>query len=313
MRVFNMKIYILHENDEWMPPFRQAFSNIGLTFVEWHMHHTVLDLQQPPPQGVFYNRMSASSHTRGHRSAPEYTLAVLYWLESHQRKVVNGSRALDLEISKLRQYQALRVAGVLVPTTQVARTSTELLHLASHQQEPFIIKPNRGGKGLGVQLVHSVTALRNLIEKGQLAHSLDGLYLVQQFIHNPLAYITRCEFIGGKFIYAVKVNTDRGFELCPADSCNTNLLNCPSTISKDQFSIINSFQDDTLIHQYQLFLQTNQIDIAGIEFVTDEQGKTWTYDVNTNTNYNSAAESLTHLSATNEVAHYLASLTTAVL
>ncbi len=161
---------------------------------------------------------SASSHTRGHRSAPEYPLAVLCWLESHQRTVVNGSRALDLEISKLRQYQALRVAGVLVPTTQVARTSTELLHLASHQQEPFIIKPNRGGKGLGVQLVDSTTALRNLIKKDQLPHSLDGLYLVQQFIHNPLACITRCEFIGGKFIYAVEVNTNRGFELCPAES-----------------------------------------------------------------------------------------------
>jgi hypothetical protein len=308
-----MTIYVLHENDEWMAPFRQAFSNIGLTFVEWHMHHVELDLQQPPPQGVFYNRMSASSHTRGHRSAPEYTLAVLCWLESHQRKVVNGSRALDLEISKLRQYQALRVAGVLVPTTQVARTPTELIHLASHQQEPFIIKPNRGGKGLGVQLVDSITALRTLIKKDQLAHSLDGLYLVQQFINNPLAYITRCEFIGGKLIYAVKVNTDRGFELCPADSCNTNLLNCPSTNSTDQFSIINGFRDDTLIDQYQSFLQANHIDIAGIEFVTDEQGKTWTYDVNTNTNYNKAAESLTHLCATEEIAHYLSSLTATVL
>jgi hypothetical protein len=162
-------------------------------------------------------------------------------------------------------------------------------------------------------LVDSITSLRNLIKKDQLPHSLDGLYLVQQFIHNPLAYITRCEFIGGNFIYAVKVNTDRGFELCPADSCNTNLLNCPSTNSKDQFSIIKTFRDDTLIRQYQLFLQTNQIDIAGIEFVTDEQGQTWTYDVNTNTNYNNAAESLTHFSATTEIAHYLASLTAAAL
>lgn len=182
------------------------------------MHHVELDLQQPPPQGVFYNRMSASSHTRGHRSAPEYTLAVLYWLESHQRKVVNGSRALDLEISQLRQYQALPAAGVLVPTTQVARTSTELMHLANHQKEAFIIKPNHGGKELGVQLVDSIEAHRNLLKKDQLPGSLDGLYLIQKFIHNPLAYITRCEFIGGQFICAVKVNADRGFELCPAAS-----------------------------------------------------------------------------------------------
>ena len=44
--------------------------------------------------------MSASSHTRGHRYAAELTAAVLAWLKRHDRRVVDGSRALDLEISK---------------------------------------------------------------------------------------------------------------------------------------------------------------------------------------------------------------------
>ena len=70
--------------------FRRPFSNIGLTFVESHMHHVKLNLRQPLPQGAFYNRMSASSHTHGHRSATEYTLAVLRWLKSYRRKVING-------------------------------------------------------------------------------------------------------------------------------------------------------------------------------------------------------------------------------
>jgi hypothetical protein len=56
--------------------------------------------------------MSASSHTRGHRYAPEYTSTVLAWLDSYGRRVVNNSRALQLEINKIAQYAALRNYGI---------------------------------------------------------------------------------------------------------------------------------------------------------------------------------------------------------
>ena len=38
------------------------------------------------------------------------------------------------------------------------------------------------------------------------------------------------------------------------------------------------------------FLTANEIEIAGIEFIRDESGTLFTYDVNTNTNYNARAE-----------------------
>jgi len=40
------------------------------SFVWVHLIDERPDLTSPPPKGVFYNRMSASSHTRGHRYAP---------------------------------------------------------------------------------------------------------------------------------------------------------------------------------------------------------------------------------------------------
>ena len=80
------KIYIIHENDDWMPPFREAFQSEGLPFEEWHMARVSLDLEDTPPEGVFYSRMSASAHTRGHRSIPEYTAGVLCWLEHHGQR-----------------------------------------------------------------------------------------------------------------------------------------------------------------------------------------------------------------------------------
>ena len=92
-------IHVIHENAAWLEPLAAALDRQALPWRDWFFDRGVFDLSQPPPEGVFYNRMSASSHTRGHRFAAELTAAVLAWLEGHGRRVVNGSRALDLEIS----------------------------------------------------------------------------------------------------------------------------------------------------------------------------------------------------------------------
>ena len=87
------RVYVIHENDEWVVPLRKNFEARGIRFAEWHLDEGILDLRTPPPPGVFYNRMSASSHTRDHRYAPELTAAVLSWLKGHGAVVVNGERA----------------------------------------------------------------------------------------------------------------------------------------------------------------------------------------------------------------------------
>ena len=100
MKNKNSKIYIIHENDEWVTPLEKELIELNAPFEKWHMNSISLDTNALPPFGIFYNRMSASSHTRGHRYAPEYTAVILDWLEYHERKLVNGSRALNLELSK---------------------------------------------------------------------------------------------------------------------------------------------------------------------------------------------------------------------
>src|SRR5215467_6542796 len=114
------KIYVIHENDAWVEPLRHAFATLDLAYEEWFLAEGLLDLAEPPPEGVFYNRMSASSHTRGHRYAAELTGGVLAWLELHGRRVVNDSRALRLEISKVAQYAALEAHGIRTPRTVAA-------------------------------------------------------------------------------------------------------------------------------------------------------------------------------------------------
>src|SRR6266508_3927863 len=111
------RVYVIHENDAWVDPLREEFAARQVPFTEWFLDQGILDLRTPPPAGVFYNRMSASSHTRDHRYAVEYTAAVLAWLTRHGRTIVNGERALALEISKVAQYQALAAFGIETPAT----------------------------------------------------------------------------------------------------------------------------------------------------------------------------------------------------
>ena len=146
------KIYIIHENNDWIEPLRKELKDINAPFEEWHLGKGNIDHLNKPPQGVFYNRMSASSHSRGHRYAPEFTATVLDWLDYHKRRVVNNSRALSLELSKSLQYKELQKEGINTPKTVFAKGKNQLLKLGSNFPLPFLTKHNRAGKGLGIRL-----------------------------------------------------------------------------------------------------------------------------------------------------------------
>ncbi|MFQ5994552.1 MAG: RimK family alpha-L-glutamate ligase [Acidiferrobacterales bacterium] len=299
------RIYVIHENDDWTAPLRRELEQLSLPYEEWFLDRGHLDLSVPPPEGVFYNRMSASSHTRDHRYAPEYTGAVLGWLESHGRRVLNTSRALQLEISKVAQYAALNAHGIRTPRTTAAVGKEEIVKAARAFDGAFITKHNRAGKGLGVRLFRNIDALRDYVYGAEFEPPIDGITLIQEYIEAPEPYITRCEFVGRKFLYAVRADTSEGFELCPADECQTGDAFCPTTTRpKSKFRVVKGF-DHPLLEKYRQFLEPNGIHIAGVEFILNKQGEAFTYDINTNTNYNPDAEAAAGVSGMRAVAHYL--------
>jgi hypothetical protein len=310
------KIYVIHENDAWVEPLRAAFQELKLPFEEWFLSEGLLDLSEAPPQGVFYNRMSASSHTRDHRYAAELTGGVLAWLESHGRRVANDGRALRLEISKVLQYETLKRYGIRTPRTIAAVGRKPLVDAARRMTGPFITKHNRAGKGLGVKLFQGVEALEAHVNSAEFEDSVDGITLIQEYIRAPQPFITRVEFVGGEFLYAVRVDTSLGFELCPADVCQVGDAFCPvggeapvaeqtpPVSAAPRFRIVPGFTSP-LIERYKRFLADNGIGVAGIEFIEDEKGEVYTYDVNTNTNYNAAAEAEARLYGMRAIAAYL--------
>jgi len=290
-------IFVLHENDEWLEPLRTAFAARGLALREWFLDKGLVDLSSAPPEGVFYNRMSASSHTRGHRYAPELTAAVLDWLAAHGRRVVNDGRALRLELSKVAQYRALQAHGVAVPRTVAAAGTEQVVEAARRFDGPFVTKHNRAGKGLGVRLFEDAAGLAAHVRSPAFEQPVDGIVLVQDYIAAPEPFVTRAEFIGGRFLYALRVDTSDGFELCPADMC--------AAPDAGKFRILEGYRPPQT-DAYEAFLAANGIEVAGIEFIADVDGKAWTYDVNTNTNYNAVAEARAGISAPDALADFLA-------
>jgi hypothetical protein len=301
------RVYVIHENDAWFEPLRCELEAQGVPYAAWFLDRGMLDLGVEPPAGVFYNRMSASSHTRDHRYGAEYAGAVLAWLARHGRRVANGERALQLEISKVAQNEALARFGIASPPT-IAVIGTE--HIAGAAERlgfPLILKHNRGGKGLGVRLFLSAAALAEYLSSPDFAEPVDGITLVQRYIRAPEPFITRIEFIGGRFFYAMRVDTSQGFELCPADACQVDATACPAEGPSDTFQILRAF-DHPLLPRWGAVLAANGIDVAGVEFIVDEAGRPFTYDINTNTNYNAEAEAKDGRHGMAETARYLGRL-----
>ena len=289
-------------------PFAAALDALSVPWSDWDMSaQSSVDLSRAPPPGVFYNRMSASSHTRDHRYSAELTSCVLAWLHRHSRTVVNCSGALDLEVNKCRQYSQLEAAGLRVPCTvlvpiQHACTHRDSLVAAAERhfpKQPFILKPNRGGKGFGVRLFSRPSQLRAYLDSDDAAAEapIDGQWLLQQYIRAQPSVITRMEFVGGRFLYAVEVDTSSGFLLCPADECQTAVGDAacpapaaPAPAAASKFTVLEqpSTAHAALIPNLERMLAANGVHVAGVEVVRDEAGELYPYDVNTNTSVRTA-------------------------
>jgi hypothetical protein len=300
-----VKLYVVHENPDWYAPLAAAFDHAGLPHEQWLLGEAAIDISEPPPEGVFWSRMSASSHTRGHPFAKDQTRGVLAWLESHGRTVVNGRRVLDLEMSKVEQLTALQAAGFEVPRTVAVAGPSELAATAKRIPVPFISKHNQGGKGLGVRMFATHQAFDDYLAGPGYEPPVDGITLLQEYLVAAQPQVTRVEIVGNEFMYAITADTARGgFQLCPADAC---AVDDQGAQQPSLFALRAGFSDP-IINRYLEFAAALGIGIAGFEFIETADGRLVTYDINTTTNYNADIEAVAPRPALPAVAAYLGRL-----
>jgi hypothetical protein len=301
-----VKVYVLHENPDWYPPFAAAFDAAGVEHEQWLLGDGSLDLDAVPPPGVYWSRISASSHTRGNAFAKDHARAVLGWLESHGRRVVGGRGVLELEVSKAAQHAALRAAGFDVPRTIAVAGGEALVRTAGKLPAPFITKHNQGGKGLGVRRFESAEEFAAHLDSPGHVAPADGIMLLQEYVPPAEPYITRVEVVGGEYVYAITADVARGgFELCPADAC---ALGDGAAAAPGLFALRAGFDDHPIIGRYLDFAHRHGIEIAGFEFIETADGRLVTYDVNTTTNYNADVEASAPRPAARQVARFLGGL-----
>ena len=292
------KIHILHESREWFRPLGAALDAVGLPHEEWFLDGGMVDLSAAPPAGIFFNRLSASAHTRQHPFAVDQARAILRWLEAHGRRVVNGVEALELAMSKAALIAALNAAGINTPRSRAVAGFEGLVEAARGFPGPFLVKPNRSGKGIGIELFADADELARRIDQESPPASVDGIFLIQEYLPPRDPFITRVEFVGGKPLYALRSDTRQGFNLCPADYCNLDAAKA------QRFSIDRDF-DHPILRLYQSFLRGRGIEIAAVEFLVDRSGRPYTYDLNINTNYNAEAEAAAGVSGMRAIAEFL--------
>ncbi|MDB2700442.1 alpha-L-glutamate ligase [Alphaproteobacteria bacterium] len=292
-----LKSFIIHENEEWLIPLRKALEKFDVQYEEWLLDDMTINIDQAPPNGIFFSRMSASNYTRNHLHSNQSSNIILTWLENHNRRVINGTNVLKIEFSKVLQQLLLKQSGFKTPKTIVAVGINKIKEAASNLNVyPMIIKPNQGGKGFGVKLINTMNELDKMLEDNLVNSSKDDTWLLQEKISTNEEFITRMEFIGGNFIYSLKVFSKNSFELCPADACEVDLDQfCPvdeiNDINNSQPSFfIDDEPDKDLAKQLTIFLKKHQIEVAGVEFIRNKDGVPIFYDINTNTNYNLNAE-----------------------
>jgi len=209
------------------------------------------------------------------------------------------------------QYKELESFGIKTPKTIYCSNKESILKSANIFHKPFITKHNRGGKGLGVKLFNNKKELDSHVSSNNFEQSIDGITLLQEYIDSKPKVIHRVEFVNSKFLYTVEVDASEGFELCPAcpedeiDETQAQSFGefCPTVGNK--FKIIKNYKKGPLIEKYEKFISKNGIEIAGIEYIADQKGEVYTYDVNTNTNYNSVAEKDSQLKGMRSIAEFL--------
>jgi hypothetical protein len=284
---------IYYEHPDWFRPLFKELDARGINYVKLDAsYHSYDPAAANTDFSLFFNRMSASAHLRGNSSGIFFTRSYLAHLEAAGVRVINGSRAFELEISKVRQLQLVRSLGLSFPKTRVVNCTDEILAAAPQIGFPLLVKPNIGGRGAGIVRFDSIEPLKAAINEGELQLGIDHIALVQELVPPRNGHITRVETLGGKFLYAIDIfTTGENFNLCPAEICQVEnvgsfLEDLPSDAHKVRLKVRRSIPPRSIIDAVEKIVSAACIDVGGVEYITDDRdGSAVFYDINALSNF----------------------------
>jgi hypothetical protein len=286
-------IAIYYEHPHWFRPLFAELDARSINYVKLNASCHSYDLAAASVDfSLFFNRMSASAYLRGNSQGIFFTHHYLAHLEAFGIRVLNGSRAFELETSKARQLQLLGSLGLAFPKTRVVNCTDEILAAAPHIGFPLLVKPNIGGRGAGIVRFDSAEQLRAAIDEANVELGIDQIALVQELIPARGGHITRVETLGGKFLYAIDIFTSsENFNLCPAEICQIEgvaafLEDEHIDAPKAGLKVDACTPPGSAIKAVENIVTGASIDVGGVEYITDDRdGRLVFYDINALSNF----------------------------
>ena len=142
---------ILDEHPSWSNRLIAELTGRGVPFERLDpASHAFAPADRTRRHSVIVNRVSPSSHTRGHGGALFYAHAFLAYVEELGIPVINPAAAYRSETSKAYQALLLERLGLRYPRTAVVNDAAQIGKVLDGYRFPVVIKPIIGGSGAGI-------------------------------------------------------------------------------------------------------------------------------------------------------------------
>ena len=283
-------LVVLFEHPDWQKPLWTVLERRRIRYSAFELTRAAFDPDAVPEAPLYFNQASPSAYVRGNARAVPLALSLMRSLELGGARVLNGSRAFLLELSKSAQAALLRQLKIPHPRSLVFNDAeTALVHWTGGW--PALLKPEQGGSGARIFLVNSPDELRKLLRDQPSVWLPDNLLLLQQyFAVEPEQGIVRMEFLGGKLLYAMRVVSNGAFNLCPSEVCNPDRggeSHCAVPASARAKPVEFYPYPDVPAEAVAMgdrIMAAGRLDVGGIEYLEAADGTRIFYDVNANSN-----------------------------
>jgi len=287
----SVDLVVIHEHPEWQKPLFSALDRRGLRWAPFDLKRAAFAPEAVPEAKVYFNQASPSAYVRGNTRAVPLALAYLRSLEASGKRVLNGSRAFSLELSKSWQAALLQSLGIPTPRCLVFNDVEALRSSLDGWTWPTLLKPEQGGSGARMYFVETYDQLRALLDSRPDLWLPDNLLLLQEHVpYDESRGIVRMEFLGGELLYAMRVISHGVFNLCPSEACNPAqdeqgacaVPDAPPPKKPVEFFPYPGVPAEAVESGLRI-MRAGGLDIGGIEYL-ESGGRRIFYDVNANSN-----------------------------
>ena len=282
---------VLFEHPEWQKPLWAALERRGVGYAAVDLKQAAFDPDAGPEAALYFNQASPSAYVRGNTRAVPLALSLMRSLETGGARVLNGSRAFLLELSKAAQAALLRKLDIPHPRT-LAFNHVDTALDRWRGGWPALLKPEQGGSGARMFLLHTPDELRKILADQPSLWLPDNLLLLQEYFPVDAAQgIVRMEFLGGKLLYAMRVVSHGAFNLCPSEACNPEgggsshcaIPAAPALVKSVEFFPYPEVPA-AAVAMGERIMEAGGLDVGGIEYLESSDGRRIFYDINANSN-----------------------------